>query len=136
MNIEEARIINIPKIPDDRGNLSFFENSRQIPFDIQRVYWVYDVPGGEVRGGHAYRELQEVIIALSGSFEVILHDGKEERHFMLNRSYIGLYIPKMMWRRLENFSTNAMALIAADAAYNEADYIRDFDAFKQLKYGA
>ena len=136
MNLESAQIIDLPKIPDDRGNLSFFENSRQIPFDIQRVYWIYDVPGGEVRGGHAYRELQEVIIALSGSFDVILHDGKEEKHFMLNRSYSGLYIPKMMWRQLENFSTNAMALIVADAAYNEADYIRDFNDFKKLKHGA
>ena len=136
MNLESAQIIDLPKIPDDRGNLSFFENSRQIPFDIQRVYWIYDVPGGEMRGGHAYRELQEVIIALSGSFDVILHDGKEEKHFMLNRSYSGLYIPKMMWRQLENFSTNAMALIVADAAYNEADYIRDFNDFKKLKHGA
>ena len=136
MTQEIARIIDLPKIPDDRGNLSFFENSKQIPFDIQRVYWIYDVPGGEVRGGHAYRQLSEVIVALSGSFEVILHDGTEEKRFMLNRSYTGLYVPSMMWRRLENFSTNAMALIAADAAYDEADYIRDFNDFKRLKHGA
>jgi len=136
MNPIQAHLIDLPKIPDDRGNLSFFENSKQIPFDIKRVYWIYDVPGGEVRGGHAYRELTEVIIALSGSFEVILHDGTEEKRFMLNRSYTALYIPKMMWRQLENFSTNAMALIAADAAYDEADYIRDFNDFKKLKHGA
>jgi oxalate decarboxylase/phosphoglucose isomerase-like protein (cupin superfamily) len=99
------------------------------------VYWIYDVPGGEVRGGHAYKELSEVIIALSGSFEVVLHNGNEEKRFMLNRSYTALYIPKMMWRQLENFSTNAMALIAADAAYDEADYIRDFNEFQKLKHG-
>jgi oxalate decarboxylase/phosphoglucose isomerase-like protein (cupin superfamily) len=100
------------------------------------VYWIYDVPGGEVRGGHAYRELKEVIIALSGSFDVILHDGKDEKHFTLNRSYTGLYVPNMMWRRLENFSTNAMALVVANAEYDAADYIRDFERFKQLKGGA
>ncbi len=136
MSLNDARIIDLPKIPDDRGNLSFFENGRQIPFDIQRVYWIYDVPGGEVRGGHAYRELQEVIIALSGAFDVVLSDGREERRFMLNRSYTGLYVPKMVWRQLENFSTNALALIAANAAYDEGDYIRDFDAFKSMKHGA
>jgi len=135
MNADPARLIDLPKIPDDRGNLSFFENGKQIPFDLQRVYWIYDVPGGEVRGGHAYRELREVIIALSGSFEVVLHDGAEEKRYMLNRSYTALYIPKMMWRQLQNFSTNAMALIAADAPYNEQDYIRDFNEFKQLKHG-
>jgi dTDP-4-dehydrorhamnose 3,5-epimerase-like enzyme len=136
MSIDDVRLIDLPKIPDDRGNLSFFENGRQIPFDIKRVYWVYDVPGGEVRGGHAYHELSEVVIALSGAFDIVVHDGKEERRFMLNRSYTGLYIPKLMWRQLENFSTNAMALVVADAPYNEADYIRDFKAFKTLKYGA
>jgi dTDP-4-dehydrorhamnose 3,5-epimerase-like enzyme len=136
MSLDDAQIIDLPKIPDDRGNLSFFENSRQIPFDIKRVYWIYDVPGGEVRGSHAYKELREVIIALSGAFDVVLHDGKEEKRFMLNRSYSGLYIPKMMWRQLENFSTNAVALVVADAAYDEADYVRDFNEFKILKHGA
>jgi hypothetical protein len=136
MSFHDARLIDLPKIPDDRGNLSFFENGRQIPFDIQRVYWIYDVPGGEVRGGHAYKVLEEVIIALSGAFEVVLHDGLGERRFLLNRSYTGLYVPKMMWRQLENFSTNSVALVVANAAYDESDYLRDFDEFKKLKHGA
>lgn len=131
MEENKVRLINLPKIPDERGNLSFFENSRQIPFDIKRIYWIYDVPGGEVRGGHAYQQLEEVIIALSGAFDIVVHDGKEEHRFTLNRSYIGLYIPKMVWRRLENFSTNALALIAANAPYDEADYIRDFSDFQK-----
>jgi dTDP-4-dehydrorhamnose 3,5-epimerase-like enzyme len=130
MDLTDIAILQLPKIPDERGNLSFFENSKQIPFDIRRVYWIYDVPGGETRGGHAYKQLQEVIIALSGSFDVVLNDGKNERRFTLSRSYYGLYIPKMMWRSLENFSTNALAFIAADAAYDETDYIRDFEEFK------
>lgn len=134
MSLDSARILNLPKIPDDRGNLSFFENSRQIPFDIRRVYWIYDVPGGEVRGGHAYRELHEVIIALSGSFDVVLHDGTEEKRFSLNRSYNALYVPNMLWRQLENFSTNALALIAASAPYDAADYVHNIDDLKQLKH--
>lgn len=133
MTINEAKIIQLPKILDDRGNLSFFENNSQLPFEIQRVYWIYDVPGGESRGGHAYKELQEVIVALSGSFDVILHDGKEEKKFTLNRSYYGLYVPKMMWRQIENFSTNSLAIIAADKPYDESSYLRDFEEFKQMK---
>ncbi len=133
MGLEQVKIIALPKILDERGNLSFFENQKQVPFSIARVYWIYDVPGGEVRGGHAYKTLQEVIIALSGSFDVVLNDGKEEKTFSLNRSYTGLYIPSMIWRRLENFSTNSLALIAADQPYNENDYIRDYSAFSALK---
>jgi dTDP-4-dehydrorhamnose 3,5-epimerase-like enzyme len=133
MRLEQVKIIALPKILDERGNLSFFENQKQVPFSIARVYWIYDVPGGEVRGGHAYKTLQEVIIALSGSFDVVLNDGKEEKTFSLNRSYTGLYIPSMIWRRLENFSTNSLALIAADQPYNENDYIRDYSAFSALK---
>lgn len=132
MKLDTPHIIELPKIKDDRGNLSFFQNQTQIPFIIQRVYWIYDVPGGEIRGGHAYKTLQEFIVALSGSFDIILNDGKKEYKFTLNRSYYGLYIPKMMWRHLENFSTNALALIAADAAYNETDYIRDFKKFVSM----
>lgn len=132
MSLHDVTLIDLPKIPDERGNLSFFENNRQIPFDIKRVYWIYDVPGGETRGGHAYKELEEVIVALSGSFDVVLHDGKEEKRFTLNRSYYGLYVPQMMWRKLENFSTNALAFVAANAPYEEADYIRDFETFQQL----
>lgn len=125
-------IINLPKIYDKRGNLSFFEYPNQLPFKIERTYWVYDVPGGETRGSHAFKEQQEFIIALSGSFDVIIHDGKEEHRFSLNRSYYGLYIPKMYWRKLENFSTNSLALIVSDKKYNEEDYIRNFEEFKTL----
>jgi uncharacterized RmlC-like cupin family protein len=116
---------------DERGNLSFFQNEDQIPFSIARTYWIYDVPGGETRGSHAYKTLQEVIIALSGSFDVVLHDGLKEMKFQLNRSYYGLYIPKMVWRRMENFSTNSLALVVADQAYNEEEYIRDFEEFQK-----
>ncbi|MGN7865283.1 MULTISPECIES: sugar 3,4-ketoisomerase [Chryseobacterium] len=126
------KIIELPKIYDKRGNLSFFENPNQLPFEIERTYWIYDVPGGEVRGSHAFRQQQEFIIALSGSFDVVIHNGKEEQRFSLNRSYYGLYIPKMFWRRLENFSTNSLALIVSDKPYNEDDYIRSFEEFKTL----
>jgi hypothetical protein len=129
----DARIIQLPKIIDDRGNLSFFQNGEFIPFDIKRVYWIYDVPGGEQRGGHAYKTLNEFIIALSGSFDVILNDGKKESRITLNRSYYGLYMPKMIWRHIENFSTNSLALIAADGNYNASDYIRDHEEFTRLK---
>lgn len=126
------KIIELPKIYDKRGNLSFFEYPNQLPFEIQRTYWIYDVPGGEVRGSHAFKEQQEFIIALSGSFDIVIHNGKEEQRFSLNRSYYGLYIPRMFWRRLENFSTNSLALIVSDRMYNENDYIRDFEEFKIL----
>jgi dTDP-4-dehydrorhamnose 3,5-epimerase-like enzyme len=129
------KIINLPKILDKRGNLSFFENPNQLPFEIARTYWIYDVPGGEVRGSHAFREQQEFIVALSGSFDVVLNDGENEERFSLNRSYDGLYIPKMYWRKLENFSTNSVALLVSDKSYDEADYIRDFKEFKILKNG-
>jgi hypothetical protein len=127
------RIIELPKFLDDRGNLSVIENSKDIPFEIQRTYWVYDVPGGEKRGGHAYLNMSEFIVALSGSFDVILHDGEKEVCFHLNRSYYGLYVPKMIWRQLENFSTNSLALILSDHKYDEADYINEFEDFKQMK---
>jgi dTDP-4-dehydrorhamnose 3,5-epimerase-like enzyme len=127
----EPRIIHLPKVEDDRGNLSFLQNEQQIPFLIKRVYWIYDVPGGGVRGGHAYRKLNEVVIALSGSFDIVLHDGTKEMRFSLNRSYYGLYIPNKTWRHLENFSTNAVALVVANAPYDEQDYLRNFDEFQQ-----
>jgi oxalate decarboxylase/phosphoglucose isomerase-like protein (cupin superfamily) len=126
---EKVRIINLPKIEDDRGNLSFIEEENHVPFKVNRVYWIYDVPGGEFRGSHAFREAEEFIVALSGSFDVILNDGKKEMKFSMNRSYYGLYIPKLHFRRIENFSTNSLALIMASTAYNESDYIRDFDEF-------
>ena len=131
--MEEIRLIELPKILDERGNLSFFEDHKQIPFKIARTYWIYDVPGGEKRGGHAYKTLQEVIVALSGSFDVVLHDGLEQKTFSLNRSYYGLYVPKMIWRHMENFSTNSLALIVADQAYNGQEYLRDFNEFEELK---
>lgn len=129
---DKPEIIHLPKILDSRGNLAFFENSNQIPFRISRTYWIYDVPGGEVRGSHAFKEQSEFIVALSGSFEVILHDGHNEFQFSLSRSYYGLFIPKMFWRRIENFSTNSLALIVSDRAFDSNDYIRDFDEFKLM----
>ena len=126
----KAKIIQLPKIVDPRGNLSFFENPSQLPFEIARTYWIYDVPGGETRGSHAFKEQQEFIIALSGSFDVVLNDGEKEEKFSLNRSYYGLHIPKMYWRKLENFSTNSLALIVSDKHFDEQDYIRDFHEFK------
>ena len=123
------KLINLPKILDVRGNLSLIEEDNHIPFKMNRVYWIYDVPGGEFRGSHALKETEELIVALSGSFDVILHDGKEEVKFSLNRSYYGLYVSKLHFRRLENFSTNSLALILASTPYNENDYIRDFDEF-------
>jgi hypothetical protein len=133
MEKDSIQLLQFPKILDDRGNLSFLENEKHIPFSIRRVYWIYDVPGGETRGGHGYKSLREVVIALSGSFDVVLHDGLREQRFTLNRSYSGLYIPRMTWRHMDNFSTNAVALIAADQDYNEGDYIRDFNQFIALK---
>lgn len=129
------KIIELPKILDKRGNLSFFEHPKQLPFEIARTYWIYDVPGGEIRGSHAFKQQQEFIVALSGSFDVVLNNGEKEERFSLNRSYYGLYIPKMYWRKLENFSTNSLALIVSDQTYNEQDYVRDFTEFKNLKNG-
>jgi hypothetical protein len=129
----EPRIIQLKKILDERGNLSIIEDQTDIPFVIQRVYWIYDVPGGEKRGGHAYKTLNEFIVALSGSFDVVIFDGTHETKYQLNRSYYGLYVPKLYWRQLENFSTNSLALILADQAYNEDDYLRDMDEFKAKK---
>ena len=127
-------IIQLPRIEDPRGNLSFLETEKHVPFKIARTYWIYDVPGGEIRGAHAFKLQQEFIIALSGSFEVVLHDGKAEQRFHLNRSYYGLYIPSMIWRSLENFSTNSLALIVSDCTYQQDDYIRDFESFKSMKH--
>lgn len=130
MNLSDVRIIELPKITDRRGNLSFAEEGKHIPFEIQRNYWIYDVPGGEIRGGHAYKENKEFIIALSGSFDVILDDGKENKTYSLNRSYYGLYVPEGIWRQMVNFSTNSLALIVASTSFNKADYIYDYEEFK------
>ena len=128
----QTKIIQLPKIADSRGNLTFFENNKFIPFEIKRVFWIYDIPGGEKRGGHAYIEQQEFIVALSGSFDVVIQDGKTTNKFSLNRSYYGLYIPNGNWRHIENFSTNSVVLIISSTLFNENDYIRNFEDF--LKY--
>ena len=130
--MKEPKIIQLPKINDPRGNLSVIEELKDIPFKIERTYWIYDVPGGEKRGGHAYKENQEFIVALSGSFDVVLDNGKGKKTFSLNRSYNGLYVPKGMWREMENFSTNSLALVLSSTLYDTADYIRDYQEF--LKY--
>lgn len=122
-------IITLPKILDKRGNLSFAENGRQIPFAVSRVHWIYDVPGGETRGGLAYKETEEFVIALSGSFDVVVDDGSSVKRIALNRSYYGVYIPKGTWRSLDNFSTNSVALIAASTPYDPSDAIRDYNEF-------
>lgn len=132
MKVEEPHIIQLPKILDKRGNLSFIEDNNHIPFKIERSFWIYDVPGGESRGGHAYKESEEFIVALSGSFDVVLDDGKEKKTFHLNRSYYGLYVPKMMWREMNNFSTNSLALVLSSTQYDEGDYIRDYENFKLM----
>ena len=133
MTLKDVKLILLPKILDERGNLTFVEGGNHIPFKIERTYMVYDVPGGGIRGGHAYQELSEFIIALSGSFDVVLDDGNKKRTYTLNRSYYGLFVPKLIWRSLENFSTNSLCMILASEKYNEDDYIRDYQQFKQLK---
>ena len=129
--MDQPKIIDLPKIGDKRGNLSLVEEFKHIPFKIERTYWIYDVPGGEKRGGHAYHENQEFIVALSGSFDVVLDDGKEKKLYSLNRSYYGLYVPKGWWRQMENFSTNALALVLASTPYTKEDYIYDYQEFKR-----
>jgi hypothetical protein len=130
----KPKIIHLPKILDKRGNLSFIEEFNHIPFKIKRCYWIYDVPGGEKRGGHVYKKNQEFIISLSGSFDVIVDDGKERKTFSLNRSYYGLYVPNGIWRQMENFSTNSLALVLASIPYDPSDYIYDYEVFKdQIK---
>lgn len=129
----EASIVVLPKITDPRGNLSFVEQLNHIPFEIKRTYWIYDVPGGESRGGHAFKTNQEFIIALSGSFEVIVDDGIQRSFFCLNRSYFGLFVPSGLWREITNFSTNSVALEFGSIQYDECDYIRDYNTFLELK---
>lgn len=131
MTVFDAKIINLPKIEDPRGNLSIIEQLKQIPFEIKRTYWIYDVPGGFDRGGHAYKKNQEFIVALSGSFDVVLDDGTARQTFSLNRSYLGLYVPKGMWRTMTNFSTNSLALVISSTEYDENDYIMDYEEFKE-----
>jgi dTDP-4-dehydrorhamnose 3,5-epimerase-like enzyme len=127
--IENCRIIELPKIADPRGNLSFIEGGRHIPFEIKRVYYLYDVPGGSHRGSHAHQNLHQFIVAMSGSFDVVLDDGKEKKRFHLDRSYYGLYVGPMLWRDLDNFSSGAVCMALVSEHYDEADYIRDYDKF-------
>jgi dTDP-4-dehydrorhamnose 3,5-epimerase-like enzyme len=128
--MKQPKIIQLPKITDPRGNLSFLEGNKHIPFEIKRAYWIYDVPGGETRGGHAFREQHEFIVAMSGGFDVLVDTGKgRKRRYSLNRSYMGLYVPAGCWRQMLNFSTNSIALVLASTHYHESDYIRDYDEF-------
>ena len=131
--MKESQIIQLPKFLDARGNLSFVEQNNHIPFAIKRTYWLYDVPGGECRGGHAYRENEEFIVALSGSFDVVLDDGFKKTAYTLNRSYYGLYVPKGLWREMENFSTNSLALVLSSTEYDPNDYVRDYDSYLIMK---
>lgn len=131
--IDDVKLIELPKFLDVRGNLSFVEQNKQIPFEIKRTYWIYDVPGGEDRGGHAFRKNQEVIIALSGAVDVVVDDGEKIKRFRLNRSYYGLFIPEGLWRTIENFSTNSFALEFGSVDYSENDYIRDYNEYLKMK---
>lgn len=133
MAINDVKLVELPKFCDPRGNLSFAEQDNHIPFAIKRTYWIYDVPGGESRGGHAYKMTDEFIIAISGSFDVTIDDGVEKKTFTLNRSYYGLYIPKGLWRSMENFSTNSLALEFASTTYDRSDYVEDYDEFVKMK---
>ena len=127
----KCRLIELPRVEDRRGNLTFIEENRHIPFEIKRVYYLYDVPGGESRGGHAHKQLQQFIIAANGSFDVVLDDGSSKERYHLNRSYYGLYIPSMVWRELDNFSSGSVCLVLASEYFDEQDYIRDYDVFKK-----
>lgn len=130
--MQKVEIIQLPKFEDPRGNLSFIEELKQIPFKIERTYWIYDVPGGQTRGGHAFKEQQELIVALSGSFDVVVDNGNTKETFSLNRSYYGLYVPPGIWRQMQNFSTNSLALVLSSTAFDETDYIREYDEFIQF----
>lgn len=130
---DQAQIINLPKIEDPRGNLSIIEEEKNIPFTIERTYWIYDVPGGETRGGHAFKEQLEFIIALSGSFDVVVDDGDEQHIFSLSRSYYGLYLPSGFWRQMQNFSTNSLALVLSSTPFNADDYINDYNEFLKFR---
>ena len=132
-NLSDVKLINLPKIEDPRGNLSFIEEENHIPFKIERTYWIYDVPGGQVRGGHAFKEQKELIIALSGSFDVMVDDGREQKTFSLNRSYYGLFLPAGIWRQMENFSTNSLAMVISSTLYSDEDYIREYIDYLNYK---
>ena len=135
MSFDRVRLIELPKETDRRGYLSFIERGRHMPFEVARTYWLYDVPGDERRSGHAFREQEEFIVALSGSFDVVLNDGRETRRYHMARSYYGLYVPRMMWRELDNFSTNSLALVLSSTLYDADDYIEDFEVYRSLLKG-
>lgn len=136
MSIEQCILVDLPKIHDPRGNLTFIESNNQIPFAIERVYYLYDVPGGSERGGHAHKDLHQLIIAMSGSFDVLLDDGKEKKRVHLNRSYFGLYVCPMIWRELDNFSSGSVCMVLASNKYDEADYYRDYAEFMRARWHA
>jgi hypothetical protein len=136
MNIDTCRILDLPKISDPRGNLTFIEGQRHVPFDIQRVYYLYDVPGGSERGGHAHKGLHQLIVAMSGSFDVVLDDGKNKKRVHLSRSYYGLYVCPMIWRELDNFSSGAVCMVLASNLYDESDYYRDYNQFLSDRWGS
>lgn len=133
MTVKDVKIVELPKFADPRGNLSFVEQLNHIPFEIKRTYWIYDVPGGENRGGHAFLQNEEFIVALSGAFDVIVDDSKRKKTFTLNRSYYGLYVPAGLWREMENFSTNSLALEFGSIHYDEKDYVRDYQEYLKMK---
>lgn len=134
MTVEDCKLIELPRFLDVRGNLSFVEQLNHIPFEIKRTYWIYDVPGGEGRGGHAYRDNQEFIVSLSGAFDVIVDDGREKKTFSLNRSYYGLFVPNGLWREMVNFSTNSVALEFGSTNFDKSDYIRNYEEYIKLKH--
>ncbi len=133
MTVKDCKLVELPRFLDSRGNLSFVEQLNHIPFEIKRTYWIYDVPGGEARGGHAFKENQEFIVALSGAFDIVVDDGYEKKLFSLNRSYFGLYVPSGLWREMNNFSTNSVALEFGSKHYDKDDYIRNYDTFLIMK---
>jgi len=130
VSLDKCSIVDLPKISDPRGNLTFIEGQSHVPFDIQRVYYLYDVPGGAERGGHAHKELHQLIIAMAGSFDVVLDDGSERKRFHLNRSYYGLYVCSMIWRELDNFSSGSVCMVLASNRYDESDYYRDYEQYR------
>lgn len=134
-SITDCRLVDLPKVADPRGNLTFVEGTRHVPFDIRRVFYLYDVPGGETRAGHANIRLEQFIVAAMGSFDVVVDDGRERKRFFLNRSYYGLYIPSMIWREIENFSSGSVCLVLASDYYDAGDYHRDYDEFRRAVHG-
>jgi uncharacterized cupin superfamily protein len=133
MTINDCKILELPKFTDPRGNLSYVEQLKHIPFEIKRTYWIYDVPGGESRGGHAFKANHEVIVALSGAFDIIVDDGVKKKKFTLNRSYNALYVPAGLWRFMENFSTNSVALEFGSVSYDQSDYVHDYERFLKMR---